>query len=63
MVVMSVEGLEYIDKSTGVTHKILGVFPTMAEAKASPIYKQIADDDEVIGLLTDAVDGDVERIE
>lgn len=63
MIVMSVEGPEYVNKGTWSTHKILGVFDTMEEARESPLYKQIAEDDEAIGLLTDVVDGDVERIE
>ncbi len=49
MVVLSVEGPGYVDRGTWATHKILGVYPTEADAVESlPSHDLVWDEDIVI---------------
>ncbi len=61
MIVLSVEGVDHIDKSTWSTHKILGVFDTDDHAVlAIPPDLDLTYD---VVLITDTDDGRCYRVE
>jgi hypothetical protein len=48
MVVLSVEGQGYVDRDTWATHKILGVYPTEADAVESLPSHDLCWDEDIV---------------
>ena len=61
MVVLSVEGEDYADRGTWATHKILGVYPTEADAVESLPSHELCWDGTEIVLVSDLTAGTVWR--
>jgi hypothetical protein len=65
MIVLSVEGQDFIDRCMNSTHKVLAVFPTMEETKAR-LAEFIPEDADLVSnvyLLTDLETGEAQRVE
>ena len=65
MIVLSVEGQDFIDRCMNSTHKVLAVFPTREETKAR-LPEFIPEDADLMSnvyLLTDLETGEARRVE
>ena len=65
MIVLSVEGRDFIDRCMNSTHKVLAVFPTREETKAK-LAEFIAEDADLVSyvyLLSDLETCEARRVE
>ena len=65
MIVLSVEGRDFIDRCMDSTHKVLAVFPTReeTEARLAEFIPEGADLVSHVYLLTDLETGEARRVE
>jgi hypothetical protein len=65
MIVLSVEGQDFVDRCMGSTHKVLAVFPTREETRArlAEFIPEDADLESRVYLLTDLETGESRRVE